>query len=110
MKKEKLKIYTKMKFQFVTNKYPKDIKEEPFDDDSAPSVILTSENEEIYASPKDDIFDDICLEQLCQWFNRSDKWKRLARCMDLEAFVNVWAASKNPSRMLFKFSEVSKIL
>lgn len=68
---------------------------------------MTNENEENFSNANEDIFDDQCLNQLCQWFNRSDKWKKLARCMDLEAFVNVWATSKNPSKMLFKFSEVS---
>ncbi|XP_037036644.1 nuclear factor NF-kappa-B p110 subunit isoform X3 [Bradysia coprophila] len=93
--------------QFVSNKYPTDIKVEPFDADAAPSVIVTTqEYQESARNVSEYIFDDTCLEQLCHWFNRSDRWKRLARCMDLEAFVNVWASSKNPSRMLFKFSEV----
>lgn len=68
---------------------------------------MTTENEERFPNDKDEIFDDICLDQLCSWFNRSDKWKKLARCIDQEAFVNVWEASKNPSKMLFTFSEVS---
>lgn len=85
---------------------------EPLDTDSAaPSVIVTTaEYQQSRPTDDDYILDDTCLDQLCHWFNRSDRWKRLARCMDLEAFVNVWAASKNPSRMLFKFSEVRSVL
>lgn len=68
---------------------------------------MTNETEERFSNANDDIFDEICLNQLSNWFNRSDKWKKLARCMELDAYVNVWAASKNPTKMLFKFSEVS---
>lgn len=51
--------------------------------------------------------DDICLTELCEIFNKSDRWKRLAEALNYDAFTSVWEASKNPSRMLFKFSEVS---
>lgn len=97
-----------MQFQFFTNKYPKEIKTELLDD-YADSNVMETENQERFSSANEDIFDDICLDQLCQWFNRADRWKKLARCMDLEAYVNVWATSKNPSKMLFKFSEVCVI-
>lgn len=104
-----LKKNNNIQFQFVTNKYPSEIKNEPFDDDIAPTVIMTNEYDEpSHSNVRDEVLDDICIDQLCQWFNRQDKWKKLARCMDLEAFVNVWATSKNPSKMLFKFSEVSE--
>lgn len=51
--------------------------------------------------------DDICLTELCEIFNKSDRWKRLAEALNYDAFTSVWEASKNPSMMLFKFSEVS---
>lgn len=104
IKRQKLKCEN-IQFQLNTNKYPKEIKTEPIDD-YVESIVMDSQNQQRFSNTNDDIFDDTCLDQLCQWFNRSDRWKKLARCMDLEAYVNVWASSKNPSKMLFKFSEV----
>lgn len=52
------------------------------------------------------LFDDICLNDLCIVFNRANKWNELAIALGYQAFADVWKTSKNPSKMLFKFSEV----
>lgn len=52
------------------------------------------------------LFDENCLNDLCTVFNRDNKWKTLATELGYQAFTTVWESSKNPSKMLFKFSEV----
>lgn len=55
-------------------------------------------------------FDDICLKQLCDVFGKDDKWKIVASKMGYQAHLDSWEKSRNPTKMLFMFSEVSDFL
>lgn len=94
--------------QFVAVK----IKEENVQDRSGSPVSQqdTTMESHLTQQTRNSELDDICLTELCEIFNKSERWKKLAEALNYDAFTSVWEASKNPSMMLFKFSEVNQSL
>lgn len=48
-----------------------------------------------------EIIDDICLEEICEIFNKNDKWKTLAIRLDLNEHIGKWVTSSSPAKELF---------
>lgn len=50
--------------------------------------------------------DDVCLTQLCEIFNVNGKWQRVANHLGYQLHIPSWAEKRNPSKIMFVFSEV----
>lgn len=77
------------------------------DGDGGSSTVMQQHQKSHSNNDTETLFDENCLNDLCAVFNRDNKWKTLAIELGYQAFTSVWESSKNPSKMLFKFSEVS---
>lgn len=62
---------------------------------------------EIVLEKKKIIFDEVCMRELCDIFDRDQKWRSLVVIMDLESKSEEWAQAASPSRCLFAHLEVS---
>lgn len=52
------------------------------------------------------LFDDICMDNLCRIFNKANLWRDLATLYDYTPYVDIWESNKNPSKLLFDYLEV----
>lgn len=51
-------------------------------------------------------FDDICLKQLSEIFNVNNKWQTVAKAFGYNIHIPQWSKNRNPTKMMFVFSEV----
>lgn len=52
-------------------------------------------------------FDDLCLTHLSDLFNENKKWVQVANALDYQIHIEAWEKTRNPTKMMFVFSEVS---
>lgn len=67
-------------------------------------ISSASESDVEYPNP---LFDEFCLNELCQIFDKDEKWKQLLRFLDLDEKIKEWEEVSCPSKQLFKYLEVS---
>lgn len=53
--------------------------------------------------PNTELFDDVCLDELCTIFNNNGQWLRLAQAFDCKSQLDEWRRSADPARQLLQF-------
>lgn len=54
-------------------------------------------------------FDDCCLTELSDIFNKNGKWKSIATILGYEGFVAKWQKLRNPTKVLLMYAEVIQL-
>lgn len=73
-------------------------------DDDEPSDV--SDDDSGKEEPTEALFDDKCLKELCEVFDKEDKWKGIVMLMELDGFMEEWSTEASPSTTLFKYLQV----
>lgn len=58
----------------------------------------------------EETFDDKCYTELSDVFNKNDKWILIANELGYQNYVGNWQKSRNPTKVLLSFAEVSKCI
>jgi ankyrin repeat protein len=77
-------------------------------DDSDDDELNSDDSDEVSEKEEscESLFDDKCLTELCQIFDKDEKWKGVLMIMGLEGLTEEWNLEKSPSRKLFDYLEV----